>query len=321
MKIKGLLLALLLVLGVPWLTCRFVENWAFENMKEEIDPQTILGERKGKTVQRNDPLKIPVLLDGSEPVLMPLEEYLEGVLLGEMPVSFHPEALKAQAVVARTYTIKRGTQSPKHSGGAVCTDATCCQAYAEASNFTQEQLEKIRSAIRETEGQVLTYDEMLIDATYFSCSGGRTEAAVAVWGTDVPYLQAVDSPGEGFASAYLDTVTYTTQEFADLLDVNLQGNQDTWFSDITYTPGGGVATMSICGREYTGTQLRSLLNLRSTVFYMTALGNSITITTRGYGHRVGMSQYGAEAMAQSGSDYKDILAHYYPGTRLENLPV
>ena len=321
MKIRAFLLAVVLVLGVPWLACRLVEYWAFQNIREETNPQAVWGKQIEKTIRRDEVYQIPVLRGDQEVMWMPMEEYLEGVLLGEMPVSFHPEALKAQAVVARTYTVKRSTQSPKHAEGAVCTDSACCQAYAELSDFTQTQLEKIRTATRETAGQVLTYNEMLIDATYFSCSGGRTEAAVAVWGTDVPYLQAVDSPGEGFSSAYLDTVTYSIEEFSELLHTDLQGDQSTWFSDITYTPGGGVESMLICGKEYTGTQLRSLLKLRSTAFYMTALGDSVTITTRGYGHRVGMSQYGAEAMAQSGSKYEEILAHYYPGTVLENLPV
>lgn len=320
MKIRSILLAAVLVLGIPWLACRLVENWAFQTFKEESKAQVVLGKVREKKILQDAEYLISVLGSGQEMIQMPLEVYLEGVLLGEMPVSFHPEALKAQAVVARTYTIKRSTQSPKHTDGAVCTDATCCQAYAELSGFTEAQLEKIRNAIEQTKGQVLTYDEALIDATYFSCSGGRTEAAVAVWGTEVPYLQAVDSPGEAFSSEYSDTVTYSIQEFSELLHVDLQGDQHTWFSDITYTPGGGVATMSICGKAYSGTQLRSLLKLRSTAFYMTALGDSVTITTRGYGHRVGMSQYGAEAMAQAGSDYGEILAHYYPGTVLENLP-
>ncbi len=235
-----------------------------------------------------------------------------------MPASFSKQALKAQAVVARTYTIKRNTQSPKHPAGAVCTNSTCCQAYVSPADYSPQQLEKIQTAIRETEGQVLTYEGTLIDATYYSCSGGRTEAAVEVWGTDVPYLQAVDSPGEEDAGVYLDTVTYTTREFAQRLNVDLSDEQDTWFSDITYTAGGGVATMTVCGVEFTGTQLRGLLDLRSTAFFITALGDTVTITTRGYGHRVGMSQYGAEAMAQAGNDYQEILSHYYPGTTLEN---
>lgn len=318
MKFKTVILAAIVMLAIPWLVCRYVEFLAESQESITEVPAQPSEETKPMIQAQKKQLQIPVLLSGSEPVMMPLEEYLVGVLLGEMPVSFHPEALKAQAVVARTYTMKRNTQDPKHSQGALCTDATCCQAYASAQSFSPEQLEKIRSAIAETENQVLTYDEELIDATYFSCSGGRTESAVAVWGTDVPYLQAVDSPGEEDAAVYIDTVTYSVEEFSQRLDVALSGEQETWFSEITYTDGGGIETMEICGVLFSGTQLRKLLGLRSTAFLITAMDDTVTITTRGYGHRVGMSQYGAEAMAQEGNDYREILSHYYPGTTLEN---
>lgn len=318
MKFKTVIFAAIVMLAIPWLVCRYVEFLAESQESITEVPAQPSEETKPAIQAQKEQLQIPVILSGSEPVMMPLEEYLVGVLLGEMPVSFHPEALKAQAVVARTYTMKRNTQDPKHSQGALCTDATCCQAYASLQSFSPEQLEKIRSAIAETENQVLTYDKELIDATYFSCSGGRTESAVAVWGTDVPYLQAVDSPGEEDAAVYIDTVTYSVEEFSQRLDVALSGEEDTWFSGITYTDGGGIETMEICGVMFSGTQLRKLLGLRSTAFLITAMDDTVTITTRGYGHRVGMSQYGAEAMAQEGNDYREILSHYYPGTTLEN---
>lgn len=318
MKCKTVVLSAIIMLVIPWLICRYVE---FLDMKQEIktvEPIHHPEETELATQVESEEMQIPVLLSGSEPVMIPMEEYLAGVLLGEMPASFHPEALKAQAVVARTYTMKRNTQDPKHPQGALCTDSACCQAYASVQSFSPEQLGKIRGAIAETENQVLTYGGELIDATYFSCSGGRTESAVAVWGTDVPYLQAVDSPGEEEAAVYIDTVTYSVEEFSQRLDVALSGEQDTWFSEITYTDGGGIETMEICGMMFSGTQLRKLLELRSTAFLITAMDDTVTITTRGYGHRVGMSQYGAEAMAQEGNDYREILSHYYPGTTLEN---
>ena len=317
MKGKTVLIAILVTLGIPWLTCRVLEYWAFSQIKLETHPE----ETKEETValpSEERVYQIPILKEGMDAAQMPLEEYLVGVLLGEMPPSFHPEALKAQAVVARTYTIKRNTQSPKHPDGALCIDPSCCQAYADPGSYTADQQKKIRQALAQTENLVLTYQGNLIDATYFSCSGGRTEAAVAVWGTDVPYLQSVESPGEELASAYLDSVTYTVAELEERLDVGLDDAPNQWFTDITYTPGGGVERMKIGGREFSGTELRSLLNLRSTVFTLTSQGKSVTITTRGYGHRVGMSQYGAEAMAQEGKDYLEILAHYYPGTTLES---
>ena len=318
MKGKTVLFAILVTLGIPWLTCRVLEYWAFSRVRTETSLEETKEETAPQQTTEERIYEIPVLKEGSDATWMPLEEYLEGVLLGEMPSSFHPEALKAQAVVARTYTIKRNTQSSKHPDGALCTDPACCQAYSDPHSYTADQHNRIRQALAETENMVLTYQGNLIDATYFSCSGGRTEAAVAVWGTDVPYLQSVESPGEESAAVYLDSVTYTAADLERLLNVTLDDLPDRWFTDITYTPGGGVASMKIGGREFSGTELRSLLNLRSTAFLLTALGESVTITTRGYGHRVGMSQYGAEAMAQDGKDYQAILAHYYPGTTLEN---
>ena len=248
---------------------------------------------------------------------MDMDTYLTGVLLAEMPAEFHEEALKAQAVAARTYTWKAYTTGGKHGDGSVCTDSACCQAYMTEEAYLsrggmQENLEKVRSAVQATSPMVLVHDGELIEATYFSSSGGRTEAAVEVWGTDYPYLQPVSSPEESPENA----VSYTPSEFEKLLGRTLSGNPTEWFGPVTYTKGGGVDTMEICGETYTGMELRSLLGLRSTRFVMQAEEQAITIITTGYGHRVGMSQYGANAMAEEGSTWQSILQHYYPGTNV-----
>ena len=274
------------------------------------------------TVQAASADTVSVQRDDGTVEEMELQTYLVRVVLAEMPASFPTEALKAQAVVARTYAARRQI-SEKHPGGAVCLQASCCQGYREEDTFldsggTEEALEKVRRAVEETAGQVLTYEGELIDATYFSCSGGSTEAAVAVWGSDVPYLQAVDSPGEESAAYYTEEVAFTAQDFAVCVGFENEGDPSQWFSDVVYTEGGGVDRMTICGEEYRGTRLRQLLGLRSTVFEIRVDGNWIYITTHGYGHRVGMSQYGAKAMAESGSGYEEILTHYYVGTKLEN---
>ena len=176
--------------------------------------------------------------------------------------------------------------------------------------------------MKATDGQVLVYDGGLIDATFFSCSGGRTETAVEVWGSDVPYLQSVDSPGEE-APHNEDTVSFSTEEFsARILSQNpaadLSGSPESWFGAVSATEGGGVEALEIGGVSFTGKELRSLLGLRSTVFAVSVMGDEIFFQTRGYGHRVGMSQYGAQAMAQAGSGYEEILLHYYTGVSLEN---
>ena len=250
-----------------------------------------------------------------------LEEYLVGVVLAEMPASFEPEALKAQAVVARTYTIRAEKYGDKHGEAAVCTDSACCQAYRNPEAYlqaggTQEGLDKVRSSVEVTEGLVLTYGGELIEATYFSCSGGSTEDAVAVWGTDVPYLKAVSSPGEEDSSWYATTRTFTAAEFSEKLGLKVPESLKDWFGEAIYTAGGGVGQMIIGGTSFTGTQLRSLLELPSTAISVSVEDDLIAITCRGYGHRVGMSQYGADAMAGAGSKYPEILEHYYQGTAL-----
>ena len=253
-------------------------------------------------------------------IQMDMNDYLVGVVLAEMPASFEPEALKAQAVVARTYTRKR-MEGGKHGQAAVCMDSGCCQGWRSGEDYLAQggkpsAVEKVRAAVADTDGLVLRYEGKLIDATYFSCSGGVTEDAVAVWGQDVPYLKSVQSPGEEEAPRFSDSVTFSPGDFAGKLGLSAAGDPGSWFGAVTYTAGGGVETMVIRGKSFSGTQLRSKLGLRSTAFAITVSGDKITVTTRGFGHRVGMSQYGAQAMAQEGSSFSDILAHYYTGTEL-----
>lgn len=259
---------------------------------------------------------LQVLMTDGTVQKMALENYVLGVVLGEMPASFETEALKAQAVVARTYALRE----KRHPNANICTDHTCCQAYCAPETYTggKEALEKVRAAVLATAGQVVTYQGALIEATYFSCSGGKTEDAAAVWGQSLPYLQAVDSPGEEKAANYLKTVSMSAGEFSAAFG-GLSGAPSTWIGKITYTNGGGVDTISIGGSVYKGTQVRQKLGLRSTAFVITVVGSSVTITTKGSGHRVGMSQYGADAMAVTGSGYEDILSHYYPGTKLQGI--
>ncbi len=261
---------------------------------------------------------ISVILEG-ETVEMDLENYVLGVVLAEVPSSFEPEALKAQAVAARTAALYI-CESGRHQGS-VCASYACCQAYISLENYmaiggTQERLEKVGAAVEATAGQVMTYEDKLICAAYFSCSGGSTEDAVAVWGSEVPYLQAVDSPGEEFAAVFTDQFYFTLSELQEKLCVSIPGAVDTWFGNVTYTDGGGVDTMVIGGVAYRGTTLRVLLGLRSTAFTVTVTEDVICFETKGYGHRVGMSQYGAQAMALAGKDYAEILTHYYQGAEL-----
>ena len=236
--------------------------------------------------------EITVFVDGKV-VSMWLEEYVVGVVYAEMPASFEMEALKAQAVAARTYTLRRKGTKTKHSDFDVCADPSCCQAFRIPDDSAGE-----------------------IASVNFSCSGGLTEEAVAVWGEDIPYLQSVKSPGEEGSKHYVETVYFTINEFEEKTGVSLTGAPNSWFTNITRTNGGGVDTVTICGKVFAGKELRNLLALKSTAFSISAIGDSVVISTKGFGHRVGMSQYGADAMAVSGSNYKNILSHYYKGTVL-----
>lgn len=256
--------------------------------------------------------------DGNEIVEMECDTYILGVLLGEMPADFELDALKAQAVAIRTYTLRSMIRGSKHPCAAVCTDSACCQAFIDPNSYDggEGKMEKVMQAVKETSNQVLTYQGNLIEATYFSCSGGKTEDAVAVWGTDVPYLKSVESPGEENAKNYLRTQQFDMNTF--LLKLGLPKDLQLSEEDIRidYSSGGGVVQMHIAGNLYSGVQFRTLLELPSTALSLEIADDQIVISTKGNGHRVGMSQYGAEAMAVSGKSYEEILAHYYVGTNL-----
>lgn len=313
---KELLIAALMGLFLPGVILNVAEMLMGNRREPEIGEISLQTQPK----MEHQGQRLTVLLrqrDGTTRE-MDMDSYLTGVVLAEMPASFAREAKKAQAVVARTFALKAAVTGGKHGDGSVCTESVCCQAYIPPEDYggPAEAVDQARSAAEETSGQVLTYGEVLIEATYFSCSGGSTEDAVAVWGRDFPYLRATDSPGEEKAVHYTDTVYFTEKEFQNALGISLPGTPDGWFGFTTYTSGGGVNTIRIGGRDYKGTELRKLLGLKSTAFTVSADPKGVTITTRGYGHRVGMSQYGADAMAEGGSSYEQILSYYYQGTSL-----
>lgn len=259
---------------------------------------------------------------GAEQTIMDLETYVCGVVLAEMPAEFEKEALKAQAVVARTFAWKAATTGGKHGDHSLCIHSSCCQGYVSEGNYiryygTEEDVKKIRNAVQATAGTVITYGGELIEATYFSSSGGYTEDAAAVWGNEYPYLIAKVSPEEelegeqskAFSAAYLE----------DTLHTRLEDSSETWFHDWELSSGKGVASVGIGNRTFSGTELRKTLGLRSTRFSVTIENDVVFFHTRGYGHRVGMSQYGADAMALEGRTYKEILQYYYSGIELKAI--
>lgn len=313
MNIKGIIFAVILGMVLPWVLLMKTEKSMISDATE------------GSVTQPKVQAYASIMVGQSEEtaIQMDLEAYILGVLIGEMPAGFDVQALKAQAVVARTFAIKSINTGYKHKNYDVCTDSSCCQSFYNPDKYlsdggSEEELNKFQTAVEDTVGQVLLYEGKLIEATYFSCSGGKTEDAKAVWGTDIPYLKALDSPGEENAAHFTDTVVFTAGEFESKIGEKLDGLPGTWIGNVTYTNGQGVATIQIGNKTYSGTQIRKMLGLRSTAFVISIVGDRVTITTKGFGHRVGMSQYGADAMAVQGYEYKEILDYYYPGTSLSD---
>ena len=235
-----------------------------------------------------------------------------------MPAEFNSEALKAQAVAARTYALKKSLNNT------TLTATTSDQVYK-----TNDQLKalwkdsfylyynKVKSAVVATEGVYMTYNGSYIDALYFSISNGKTEDASFVWGNNIPYLKPVDSSFDTNVSGFSKAKSISMSSISSKLGVNL--NSISQINIISKTSSGRINKINICGKEFSGTKIRSLLGLRSTDFSITQSGNNIIFTTKGYGHGVGMSQYGANEMAKKGYTYQQILTHYYTGISINKL--
>jgi len=247
-----------------------------------------------------------------------LEEYVIGVVAAEMPASFHTEALKAQAVVARTYAMK------KASKGITLVNSTSHQVYNSinqmkakwGSSYTT-YYNKIKNAVNATKGQVLKHNGGYIDALYFSMSNGKTELPTYVWSTSYPYLQVVSSSWDENISASKHTVTMTYKNLSGKLGVTV--NEQSEIEVLSRTAGDRVNEISIAGKTFTGIKLRSLLGLRSADFSIEKTSTGVIITTKGFGHGVGMSQYGANGAAKAGYTYRQILNHYYTDVNLVTL--
>ncbi len=284
-----------------------------EPAKEESVKQVIVEEIPKETEIDNKTYVNVKRSNGT--IKLELEEYLIGVVGSEMPASFHIEALKAQAVVARTYALNA------ISKGKILTDNSSTQQYKnneELRSMWQGSFDtyykKIKSAVDSTKGEYLTYNGKFIDAVYHSTSNGRTEDAKNVWGYSIPYLVSVDSPYDNLNPSYEKTVEVSYTDLSN--KIKLEFNSDTIIKLNGSTEGNRVSFIQIGENVYTGVDFRNLLGLRSADFDIEKKENSLFITTHGYGHGVGMSQYGANGMAKNGSNYKQILFHYYNGVKL-----
>ncbi len=268
-----------------------------------------------------------------------MEDYLVCVVSAEVPASFHEEAIKAQAVAARTYIYnkyKKFTENPslapdEHKDAAVCTDYThCCAYYSKeklqeihGDEWMKTYYDKIVNCVRETKGEIILYEDEPITASFHASSGGcRTENSGDVWSNDLPYLVSVESPGEDKREGYNTVVTVTCDEFKAKInekypDAALGDDRNSWFGDISYTEGNSVNTIVIGNTQIKGTQMRGLFGLKSACFEISMLDDTVTFNVHGSGHGVGMSQHGANIMAREGKSYTDILKWYYTGVEIK----
>ncbi|MFV8826349.1 stage II sporulation protein D [Alkalihalobacterium sp. APHAB7] len=259
---------------------------------------------------------------------VPLEEYVVGVVASEMPASFEIEALKAQALTARTYILKQMLEPSDIAmpDGAMVTDTVHHQVYKNLEQLKQEwdkdfewRINRIREAVLQTQGQVLTYNGEPITAAFFSTSNGFTENSEDYWPNEIPYLRSVESPWDTHSPRFTATTTLSIGEFQQKLGVQLPSDGSVG-EIIKRTDGKRVAKVNINGKEVnkngdelTGRFVREKLGLDSSDFKWSRQGDQVVIETRGWGHGVGMSQYGANGMAKEGKTYRDIIEHYYQG--------
>lgn len=293
---------------------------------------TVQGESVPTQAAKDRGKVIKLLQEDGSVTKMTMEDYLFGVVAAEMPASFELEALKAQACAARTYTVrKQNNPSQAHPDADVCTDIGCCQAYVTRESAETrwglsagEYSQKIAQAIAETDGMGILYQGQPIQAVFFSSAPGYTVDAVEVWGNSVDYLKSVESPEGEEVPNYHSQVVKSGEEVKTAVlgaypGADLSGDPSGWFGTPAVNEGGTVSSILVGGVTLTGSQVRTLFSLRSACFTVVWDGANFTFSVTGYGHGVGMSQYGANAMAQAGSTYDEILTWYYTGAEVSAL--
>lgn len=303
-KLKNKILIGIIIILLPFAVISFNKNKTNFNLL------------KNKTVEEKKDLTIRLKTNSEEVVELDLEDYVIGVVAGEMPASFEQEALKAQAVASRTYAMYKKGQDNDYDVLVTTSD----QVYLNEEQMKEKWPEgydkyynKIKEAVIATKGQVLNYNNEIIPAYYFSMSNGYTENSQAVFNEQKDYLVSVESNIE---EPVFKTIRFSKEEFCSKLNISC----DTiHIGDIKYTSSKRVESIIINDKKFSGVEIRKLLDLRSTDFTIEPNEEEIQITTNGYGHGVGMSQYGANAMAKNGSSYQDILKHYYQNTEINNL--
>jgi stage II sporulation protein D len=258
-----------------------------------------------------------------------LDIYLYGVVASEMPADFEEEALKAQATVARTYTIYQMKNGNKHENADVCDSSYCCQAWISKENRMdrweedkkEEYWNKITKAVNDTKGKVILYNNEPINALFHSNSGGSTELSINVWGGDFPYFQTVETSGEENYSSYSSEVEISKDDLVSKMieknskfEINFQ-NEDA-VKILEYTDSGRVSKIQIGNTTLSGVEARSLFGLKSSKFSFEILENSVKFSVLGYGHGVGLSQCGSDYLAKQGKNFEEIIKYYYKNVEI-----
>lgn len=328
-----ILLFVLLCFTIPIVFTKKKEETIAEINQNEQKQENIQEEQVSYDYKQYNTIKL-LHSDSSQIEELPLDEYLYGVVSAEMPASFETEALKAQAVVARTYTIyKIQNNSGKHEGADICDDSTCCQAWISKEDRLSKWEEssrknnwnKIVNAVDSTKGKIITYEGKPINAFFHSNSGGKTETTINVWGGDgYPYLQSVATSGEDAYTQYQSEVTLTKQTFIDKIkeqheDFEIDFSSSDCIQILEYTDGNRVKKIKIGNIELSGVEVRTILGLKSANFEIKVNEDNVIISVKGYGHGVGMSQTGADSMAKQGSNFEEIIKHFYTGVEIVDL--
>lgn len=261
-----------------------------------------------------------------------IDDYLCNVVSAEMPADYEIQALQAQAIVARTYTIYK-ILNKKHENADICDSSTCCQAWISKEDrlarWEEQKREanwqKISEAVNNTAGKIITYNNQPINAFFHSNSGGITEIPVNVWGgTGYPYLQSVETSGEDGYKQYQSEVEFTQEELINKLktkyaDISIDFSNNEDIKIIDYTESTRVKTVKFGNHQLSGVETRMILGLKSTNFEITKNGDKIKFSVKGYGHGVGMSQTGADAMAKQGNNAEEIIKHFYTGVEIKDI--
>lgn len=305
-KMKKILITIIFIILIPYIIVTFFIK--DEEIKFKFVSNNFVRVKREKTNEIDN---------------IPFEEYVKGVLAGEMPANFHIEALKAQAVAARSYVLKKMANNKDKDYDVVDTIEN--QVYLDDEtlkknwkNNYEKNMNKLKQAIIETKGEYLTYDGEVINAFFFSTSNGKTENCEEVFVQKLPYLKSVDSSWDiNISPVYNNEKKLTKEEFYKKL--NLKYDENLKIEVLNYTTAGSIKTVKINGKKFKSTDIRSKLSLKSTSFTIKNVNDEIIITTKGNGHGVGMSQYGAYGMAKEGYNYTQILKHYYTGVEIKKI--